>query len=227
LILVNTPGAEGFLMGQGSDKEFPMSKCVRWIGAAVAILGAACLPAQGADRSGQAVVEAVCVACHGKGVNGAPRIGDRKAWEKRGSQGLSALTQHALNGIRRMPAHGGSSGLSDLEIQRAVTHMVNRSGGNWVEPVDRKELAAQRSGAQVVKGQCAKCHQAGVGGAPRVGDRDAWVPRMKEGIDPLMRSAIRGHGGMPPRGGQANLTDEEIRRAIMHMFNPAASAGGG
>ncbi len=193
---------------------------------AMLVLAVPALPAQGADRSGQAVVQATCAACHGTGANGAPRIGDRKAWAKRSSQGISTLTQHALNGIRRMPAHGGSPGLSDLEIQRAITYMVNRSGGHWIEPVDSKQLAAQLSGAQVVKGQCVKCHEAGVGGAPRIGDRDAWVARMKQGIDPLVRSAIRGHGGMPPRGGQANLTDEEIRRAILHMFNPAASAGG-
>jgi hypothetical protein len=43
-------------------------------------------------------------------------------------------------------------------------------------------------------------------------------------MDYLVRSAIRGHGGMPPRGGQANLTDAEIRNAIAYMFNPAGPA---
>lgn len=84
--------------------------------------------------------------------------------------------------------------------------------------------AQERSGAEVVKAQCARCHEAGTSGAPRIGDRDAWVPRMKRGVDLLVRSAIRGHGGMPPRGGRADLTDSELRNAVLHMFNPAAPA---
>ncbi len=182
--------------------------------------------AQTPERSGKEVVESVCAACHAKGANGAPKIGDKQAWNKRASQGLSSLTQHALQGIRNMPAHGGSPSLSDLEIGRAVTYMVNRSGGKWVEPASTKELAAQRSGEQVVNAQCVKCHKDGVGGAPRIGDRDAWVPRMKLGLDPLVRSAIRGHGGMPPRGGQASLTDVELRSAIIYMFNPSSAQAG-
>jgi cytochrome c5 len=180
--------------------------------------------ARGSERSGAEVVEAVCARCHASGEQGAPKIGDREAWEKRASQGLSSLTVHALNGIRNMPPHGGSPGLSDLEIQRAITYMVNHSGGHWVEPVSEKELQTERSGAQVVKSQCVKCHEAGVNGAPKIGDRAAWTSRMEKGLDVLVRSAIRGHGGMPPRGGQADLTDTELRRAILYMFNPAREA---
>jgi cytochrome c5 len=174
--------------------------------------------AQGAERSGKQVVEAVCAACHATGANGAPKIGDQKAWSKRASQGLTSLTQHALEGIRKMPSHGGNPGLTDLEIGRAVAYMVNQSGGRWVEPVSA--LATERSGEQVVKSQCVKCHERGLNGAPKIGDREAWIPRMKQGLDYLIRSAIRGHGGMPPRGGQANLTDSEIRAAVLYMFNP-------
>ncbi len=82
----------------------------------------------------------------------------------------------------------------------------------------------ERSGKQVVEEQCVKCHQAGVNGAPRIGDRDAWIPRMKQGLDALVRAAIRGHGGMPARGGRADLTDGEFRAAILYMFNPEAVA---
>lgn len=180
--------------------------------------------AQGSGRSGKDVVDAECASCHARGANGAPRIGDKQAWSRRASQGLSSLTQHALEGIRKMPAHGGNPGLTDLEIGRAVAYMVNRSGGKWVEPASAKDLATERSGEQVVKSQCVKCHKDGLGGAPRIGDREAWIPRMKLGIDTLMRSAIRGHGGMPPRGGQANLSDAEVRSAIIYMFNPARAA---
>lgn len=178
--------------------------------------------AQGGERSGKEVVEAVCASCHATGAQGAPKIGDKAAWSKRAAQGLSSLTDHALKGIREMPSHGGNLKLTDLEIQRAITYMVNQSGGRWVEPASAKAMKAERSGEQVVQASCAKCHAEGVGGAPKIGDRDAWRPRLGQGIDHLVRSAIRGHGGMPPRGEKADLTDAEIRNAIVYMFNPAA-----
>jgi cytochrome c5 len=187
-------------------------------------LSLASVRAQGDERSGRDVVDEVCAACHETGAEGAPKIGDRQSWSKRASQGLSSLTRHALEGIRRMPAHGGRSDLSDLEIARAVTYMVNRSGGNWVEPASAEDLSTERSGEQVVSAQCVKCHAEGVGGAPKIGDRDAWVQRMKRGLVVLVHSAIHGHGGMPPRGGEASLTDAEVRTAILYMFNPAGAA---
>src|SRR5712691_7208149 len=183
--------------------------------------------AQSAERSGKQVVDAVCAACHATGANGAPKIGDPKAWSKRASQGLTSLTQRALDGIRRMPAHGGSPSLTNLEIGRAVAYMINQSGGHWVEPASAKDLATERTGEQVVKSQCVKCHEGGLRGAPKIGDREAWIPRMKQGLDYLARSAVRGHGGMPPRVGQANPTDTEIQAAILYMFNPTAVPASG
>jgi hypothetical protein len=75
--------------------------------------------------------------------------------------------------------------------------------------------------------QCVKCHQTGVSGAPKIGDRDAWIPRLKQGLDLLVRSAINGHGPMPPRGGMNDLTDSEIRGAIVYMFNPVQAPAKG
>lgn len=175
--------------------------------------------AQSEGRSGKQVAEATCVACHRAGSNGAPKIGDRKAWAKRASQGLSSLTAHAIKGIRDMPPHGGNPDLSDLEIGRAVTYMVNQSGGKWIEPRSKTKAAAERSGEQVVQMRCAKCHEAGTGGAPKIGDKAAWAPRMSQGLDATVRSAINGHGGMPARGGMPDLTDSELRSAITYMFS--------
>jgi cytochrome c5 len=180
--------------------------------------------AQGAERSGKDVVDSVCVSCHGAGVDNAPRIGDKEAWAPRASRGLTQLSQNALDGIRKMPPHGGNPSLSDLEIKRAITYMVNKSGGQWTEPISRTAPSASRSGAKIVQTYCFKCHQTGVGGAPRIGESAAWIPRAKEGFDVLVRSAINGHGGMPPRGGVANLTDAEARDAITFMLNPVITA---
>lgn len=175
---------------------------------------------QSADRSGKEVVDKVCASCHASGEKGAPKIGDKAAWAPLASRGLGSLTESALKGVRGMPAHGGDMALSDLEIERAIIHMVNRSGGRWVEPISGVTPSVERKGRQVVEARCAECHRGGKDGAPRIGDRPAWIPRLKHGMDFLVRSAINGHGAMPPRGGMADLTDIEIRGAIAYMFNP-------
>jgi cytochrome c5 len=83
--------------------------------------------------------------------------------------------------------------------------------------------ATHLPGADVVKAQCARCHETGAANAPKVGDKAAWAPRMSRGIDALVLLAIRGHGGMPPRGGKADLTDAELRSAVLYMFDPTGA----
>lgn len=174
--------------------------------------------AQRRERSGQEVVDATCASCHAKGENGAPRIGDEKAWAPRAAQGLTTLTAHAIKGIRAMPAHGGSANVSDIEIERAITYMVNASGGHWVTPLGATP-AMQRSSEQIVQTSCASCHKDGLNGAPKIGDREAWIPRLKKGLDALVKSAVHGHGPMPARGGVSDLSDAEIQGAVIYMFN--------
>jgi cytochrome c5 len=75
-----------------------------------------------------------------------------------------------------------------------------------------------RTGKEVVEKVCSTCHATGRDGAPKVADRDAWIPRMKRGLEDVTRSAIRGHANMPARGGMASLTDTEVRAAVAYMF---------
>jgi cytochrome c5 len=171
------------------------------------------------QRSGKEVVDEVCIKCHGTGAQGAPRIGDKNAWRSRSTRGLTGLTQSALKGVRNMPPHGARFDLSDLELKRAIAYMVNQSGGNWREPVDTSRVG-QRTGKEIVQGRCRDCHEEGKGGAPRIGDRAAWIPRLRYGFENVVKSAINGHGGMPARGGLPDLTDYEIRGAIVYMLNP-------
>ena len=119
-----------------------------------------------------------------------------------------------------MPPHGGNPRLTDTEIKRAITYMVNQSGGHWAEPVSRTASTPDRTGEQIVQERCASCHRTGEGGAPRIGDLAAWIPRLKYGVDVLVRSGIKGHGAMPARGGEADLTDAEPRNAVIYMINP-------
>jgi cytochrome c5 len=201
-----------------------MRRMTLWAAAIAA--GTALAADAAAPKDGKQVYESTCIACHGTGRDGAPRVGDEKAWHPRAEQGLQGLSTHALEGVRKMPPHGGRMDLSDVEIQRAITYMVNQSGGHWTEPTDRRTKPAARTGEQIVKAQCIKCHGTGVGGAPRLDDRQAWISRARLGFDSLVASAIHGHGGMPARGGMADLTDDEMRAAITYMFQKSGQKPG-
>jgi cytochrome c5 len=190
-----------------------------FVSALVAGAAASGAAAQSTERSGKEVVDSLCISCHGTGASGAPKIGDSKAWSARAEKGLTGLTKSAMAGIRQMPAHGGNMKLTDIEVERAITYMVNRSGGHWTEPVSRTAATPPRSGKAIVEAPCVKCHGTGVGGAPKIGDRAAWTPRVAQGLDTVVASAIHGHGAMPPRGDMADLTDVEIRSAIVYMIN--------
>jgi cytochrome c5 len=85
-------------------------------------------------QSAEAVYTAVCVACHGTGVAGAPKSGDAAAWSPRIAQGYDTLVKHAIEGIRAMPPKGGNTDLDNLEVARAVVYMSNQSGAKFKEP---------------------------------------------------------------------------------------------
>ena len=169
-----------------------------------------------ADRSGKMVVETVCVGCHETGKDGAPKIGDRTEWAKRASVGLGVVTEHAITGIRKMPAHGSHASLSDLEMSRAVAFMV--SGGKAIDPSKPYSSPSQISGEQLVRERCSECHTTGKGGAPKIGTLDDWKPRLQKGVENLFNSAVRGHNKMPARAGMANLSDTDLRAAVTFML---------
>lgn len=85
-------------------------------------------------KSGEEVVKAVCFACHGVGAMGSPKIGDKAAWAPRIAQGYETLVQHAIKGIRMMPAKGGNPSLSDAEVAGAVAYMANQGGAKFTPP---------------------------------------------------------------------------------------------
>jgi cytochrome c5 len=89
-------------------------------------------------KAGGEVYNAACVACHGAGVAGAPKFGDKAAWGARNKQGYDTLVSHAVKGIRAMPAKGGNPDLDDIEVARAVVHMANAGGASFKEPAEKK-----------------------------------------------------------------------------------------
>ena len=78
---------------------------------------------------GKVVYEANCAACHGAGVAGAPKLGDKAAWSARISQGYATVYDHALKGLRGMPAKGGNADLSEADLNNAVAYLFTEAGG--------------------------------------------------------------------------------------------------
>ncbi|MBU3658068.1 MAG: cytochrome c5 family protein [Rhodocyclaceae bacterium] len=81
----------------------------------------------GGVKDGKTVYNTVCAGCHGAGVMGAPKMGDKGAWGGRIGQGMATLNAHAINGFKGMPARGGAASLSDDEVKAAVQYMVDGS----------------------------------------------------------------------------------------------------
>lgn len=89
-------------------------------------------------------------------------------------------------------------------------------------PAAPAKVAAAGSGAgeALYKQACSACHAAGVAGSPKFGDKAAWAPRIKTGLDAMTAGAIKGKGAMPPKGGSA-ASDADIRSAVEYMVGAA------
>lgn len=82
------------------------------------------------------------------------------------------------------------------------------------------EVVAE-GGEKIYQQACQMCHQAGVAGSPMTGDAAVWADRIAQGRDKLVSSAIEGIGVMPPKGGQSQLSDEEVAAAVDYMIEQA------
>ena len=89
--------------------------------------GGSVAAAGGKPKSGEEVFTSTCQMCHGTGVGGAPKVGDKAAWGPRIAQGASTLHDHAIAGIRAMPPKGTCAACSDDEVKAAVDYMVAKS----------------------------------------------------------------------------------------------------
>ena len=83
---------------------------------------------------------------------------------------------------------------------------------------------ADKGGEEVVKGVCSACHAVGALGSPKIGDKSAWGPRISQGYETLVKHAIAGIRAMPARGGNPELTDVEVGRAVAYMANQSGAS---
>ena len=125
---------------------------------------------------------------------------------------ISALTVAGVISLASSIAHSNKP-FDDVSATARIT------------PVAKLELAAvkaaneaPRTGEQLYTAACVACHGSGAAGAPKMGDAAAWKPRLALGLDGLLKSAIKGKGAMPPKGG-SDASDGELAAAIVYLAN--------
>lgn len=113
----------------------------------------------------------------------------------------------------------GKAALSRHRIMAAGLALV--MSGAVLVPASAEEL----DGGQLYNQYCAICHKAGLNAAPKYGSKPLWAKRIAQGRDTMYANAINGLRGMPPRGGFADLTDEEVKAATDYMVRAAGGWG--
>lgn len=119
-----------------------------------------------------------------------------------------------VNFVGSAPKTGVGVGMQEL----AQAQRIQKVGSIEIRDADRP----LRAGEEVYKGQCVACHATGVSGAPKFGEAGDWGPRLGQGLEALVHSALKGKGAMAPQGG-GEFNDLEISRAVAFLAN----SGGG
>jgi cytochrome c5 len=115
------------------------------------------------------------------------------------------------------------NGSSADERIKPVAQVNVASAETQREPVKNAVAAppASRNGQQIYQATCVACHDAGIAGAPKLGDKSQWAKHIAKGRDTLYASAVNGvhgsTGAMPPKGGNPALSDAEVRAAVDYM----------
>ena len=111
----------------------------------------------------------------------------------------------------------GSDGLGAEAVARRLQPV------GQVEVRDASAPRVLRAAEVVYNGQCAACHNSGAAGAPKLGDKAAWAPRIAQGADTLHTHALQGFQGkggyMPPKGGRTDLSDQSVINAVDYMVS--------
>lgn len=115
-------------------------------------------------------------------------------------------------GMAEQAVEAGSAAVEQAESAAAG------DAGNGAPTAVAADLAA---GQSVYQSKCLACHATGAAGAPKMGDKAAWEPRIAQGMDILVKHAIEGFKGakgyMPPKGGFSSLSDDEVKSAVAYM----------
>ena len=112
----------------------------------------------------------------------------------------------------------GSDALQPKAIEARIKPVAS------LDLVDANAPKVYKTGQQVFESTCTACHTAGVAGAPKIGNHEAWAPFIKTGYEEMVKNAIHGIKAMPPKGGNPSLSDYEVARAVAYMANKSGAS---
>jgi cytochrome c5 len=130
--------------------------------------------------------------------------------------GIVLLVHYASNGPK---VGAGSDALTPAVIESRIQPVADK-GFTLKDASAPKQL---QSGEQVFKAICAACHATGAAGAPKLGDNAAWSARIAAGYDTVLSHALHGLNAMPAKGGNPDLDDVEVARAVVYMANQSGA----
>lgn len=113
---------------------------------------------------------------------------------------------------------------TDGQGAEAITARVRPVAEEGFILVDANAPRVLQAGAAVYAATCAACHDSGMAGAPKTGDNGAWGARFAQGYDTLIKHAIEGLRAMPAKGGNPDLDDIEVARAVVFMSNKSGAS---
>lgn len=169
-----------------------------------------------AAADGEMIYNSYCLACHTMGIAGAPKLGDESAWKPRIEKGSDALLSSVKNGLTAMPPKGACANCSDDQLNMAIEYILAAAKSPTGDKT-ADAMPASAVGEKIFRTVCKTCHITGVAGAPKLGDKIAWKPRITKGLDALLLSVKNGLNAMPPKGTCTNCSDEQLRLTIDYM----------
>ncbi|MBS0349840.1 MAG: cytochrome c5 family protein [Proteobacteria bacterium] len=176
---------------------------------------------------GKKIYDQYCTGCHSTGAGGAPKMGDPNAWLPLVKQGRNVLYQNAIHGIDGMPPKGTCSTCSEQDIKNTVSYIIEQSTGAnaAAAPAQPAKQLTLEDGKQIYEQYCQACHNGAYPGAPKLGDKAAWAPLIKQGMDILILNTVNGIGNMPAKGSCAKCNTAQIKAAVKYMVNESKSEG--
>jgi cytochrome c5 len=112
---------------------------------------------------------------------------------------------------------------TDTQTPQAVGQRVRPVADEGFTLVDASAPKVLQSGEAVYTTVCAACHATGAAGAPKLGDAAAWGARSAKGYDTLLKHALEGIGAMPAKGGNPDLDNVEVARAVVYLANKSGA----
>lgn len=190
-------------------------------------LGVSPSEAQPTLKRGKEVYMRACDVCHQAGAMSAPRIGDEANWYRRlKSSGLTGLYRHTIRGYNSMPVKGACVTCSDNDLISAVNYILNASltRSQWYDIEHGGAEKYPASGKAIYEENCAVCHNTGVNGAPRLGDKAQWSVLLEKNVDVLIESTLKGETHRS-HGACEACTTGEIIDAIKYMISQSNTEG--